>query len=97
MITPDLINGIFEATGAFFIALSIRKLYQDNVVRGVSWVHVAFFAAWGFWNLYYYPALDQWFSFWGGVGIVTTNTALVIMMLYYIHREKRTLAGKGRQ
>lgn len=80
---PDLINGTLEACGALFIFLSVRKLYQDKCVRGVSWLHAGFFAVWGYWNLFYYPHLDQWFSFFGGVAIVATNTFWLAQLIYY--------------
>ena len=86
--SPDLITGIFEAGGTGFISLSIIQLYKDKIVRGVSWVHVGFFTAWGFWNLFYYPHLGQWWAFAGGVGIVSANTFWLGQLLYYSHRER---------
>jgi hypothetical protein len=83
---PDLINGGFELLGGVFIALSIRKVLRDRAVAGISWLHVGFFTAWGFWNLFYYPHLDQWFSFAGGVLIVITNTVYLALLLYYSRR-----------
>lgn len=94
MMLNDTVNGIFESCGAFFILQSVIKLHRDKVVRGVSWIHSSFFAAWGYWNLYYYPSLDQWFSFWGGIGIVTTNTIWLMQIVYYEHKEQqRALAA----
>jgi ABC-type uncharacterized transport system permease subunit len=87
--TPDLINGCLKSAGGFFIALSVRKLYHEKIVRGVSWIPVAFFSAWGYWNLFYYPALDQWFSFVGGVGIVLINTVWLAQIAYYLWRERQ--------
>ncbi len=81
--TPDMITGSFGAFGAFFVLLSIRQAYIDKEVKGVSWVHFIFFLAWGYWNLYFYPHLGQWLSFYGGVGIVSANTVLVVQILYY--------------
>jgi hypothetical protein len=89
MTLPDVINGCFEGSGGIFIAMSIRRLYIDKLVRGVSWVPVTFFAVWGYWNLFYYPHLDQWVSFVGGLGIVTTNTIWVGQIIYYLWREPR--------
>lgn len=43
---PDFINGLFESLGSLFILVSIVKLNRDKKVRGVSWVHAGFFAAW---------------------------------------------------
>jgi len=88
MYIPDLVNGLFELAGGFFILLSCMKLYKDKKVRGISWIHVGFFASWGYWNLYYYPSLGQTISFIGGIGVVTMNTILLVQMLYYIKKEK---------
>lgn len=79
----DIINGMFECLGSVFISFSIFKLFKDKMVRGVSWVHVSFFSVWGFWNLYYYPSLNQWVSFYGGIGVTLANTAYLIMLIYY--------------
>lgn len=84
--TPDQINGMFEFAGAGFICLSIRKVLFDKRVAGVSWVHVSFFAFWGLWNLFYYPHLDQWWSFAGGVALVAVNLLYVGLLFYYSRR-----------
>ncbi len=86
--SPDLVNGLFEFGGACFLTLRLRRLYRDKLVRGADWRATAFFGAWGYWNLYYYPHLDQMWSFAGGSAIVAVNTTLVGMMLYYIRRER---------
>ena len=86
--TPDIINGCFEGAGGFFIVLSVRKLYREKLVRGVSWMPVAFFSAWGYWNLFYYPALDQWISFAGGVSITVVNTIWLAQIAYYSWLER---------
>ena len=85
--SPDLITGIFEVGGTAFIFLSIIQLYKDKIVRGVSWVHVGFFTIWGFWNLFYYPHLGQWWAFAGGIGIVSANAFWLCQLLYYLRRE----------
>ena len=79
----DLINGAFELLGGLLIGLSIRRLLRDRVVKGISWVPVAFFTAWGFWNLHYYPSLDQWWSFAGGIVVVTANALWLLFLLYF--------------
>jgi hypothetical protein len=79
----DLINGLFELLGGFFILPSIRRVRADRRVAGVSWVHMAFFTGWGFWNLLYYPALGQWCSFFGGVALVVVNLYYLGLLLYY--------------
>ena len=84
---PDIVNGTFEMCGAPFIILSIIKLAKEKRVRGISWVHAGFFALWGYWNLFYYPHLNQWVSFIGGIAIVITNTIWLIQLVYYSNKE----------
>jgi len=74
--------------GGFFVMLHCYRLYRDKKVKGVSFVATAYFAAWGFWNMYYYPSLQQWRSFFGGLLIVAMNTLWILMMIYYIRKEK---------
>jgi len=80
----DLINGCFELFGGCFILLSVLRLYKDKQVYGVNWLHPAYFTAWGWWNLYYYPSLGQWLSFSGGIVIVILNTIWILQMAYYL-------------
>lgn len=79
----DRINGLFELIGGLICFLNVRQLYKDKRTVGIYWPTQAFFASWGFWNLYYYPSLNQWNSFWGGVLLAIGNTTWVIMSKYY--------------
>lgn len=81
--SPDVINGIFEFTGSIFLWLNVYRLLKDKMVRGYSPWTTLFFSSWGYWNLFYYPHLDQWWSFTGGVSIVTANTIWLGFMFYY--------------
>lgn len=84
--TPDLINALFELLGSVMIWANVRQTARDQGYAGLYLPTVVFFALWGVWNLYYYPHLGQWLSFWGGVSIVTANTVWVIQMFYYGRR-----------
>jgi hypothetical protein len=84
--TADLINGSFEFVGSLMLWRNVAQLYRDKMVRGVHWSATGFFAAWGYWNLFYYPHLGQWLSFSGGVSIVAANTIWLGQMLYYIKK-----------
>jgi hypothetical protein len=77
----DGINGLFELGGGALCWLNVRQLLRDRRVSGIYWPVQAFFALWGWWNLYYYPALGQWVSFAGGVVLVLGNTLWVVMAL----------------
>lgn len=92
MTWPDVVNGFFELAGGAFVALSIRRVVKDKSVRGVSLHAAVFFAAWGYWNLFYYPHLGQWFSFAGGIGVTACNTVWVVLALWYKRQEKKGCA-----
>jgi len=84
----DTINGMFELMGGVFVFLHCLRLYKDKRVKGVSFVATGYFAMWGFWNMYYYPSLQQWASLVGGLFIVAMNVLWITMMFYYIRKEK---------
>jgi hypothetical protein len=79
----DMMNGCFEAFGAVLTWRNALQLYRDRKISGVYWPATAFFAAWGLFNLWYYPSLDQWWSFAGGVVLVVGNIAWVVMALLW--------------
>jgi len=82
-INNDKINGVFELAGGFFILLSVIQVWLDKSVAGVSLYHVGFFAGWGYWNLYYYKAIQQKFSFYASIGVTATNTVWLALLIYY--------------
>lgn len=71
--SPDLVNGIFEAGGAAMAWRNAAQLRKDKEIKGVYWPIYVFYSAWGVWNLWYYPALEQWFSFYAGAVLVAGN------------------------
>ncbi len=85
---PDLINGLYEALAGVMLGLSCIKLYEHKEVKGRSVIATVFFSSWGYWNLWYYPSLHQWLSFWGGLSIVAGNTLYAAMWYYYAHRKR---------
>lgn len=87
MVIPDLINALFEFLGGWFIFLHILTLRKDKCVRGVNFFAAAFFAVWGAWNVFYYPYLDQMFSFFAGIFILIMNTIWVSQLYYYTRKE----------
>ena len=83
----DVINGAFEFSGGLSTLLNIKVIRRDKKVQGVHWSTYAFFTTWGIWNLFYYPSLDQWFSFLGGVLIVLGNLIWLGHALYYMRNK----------
>lgn len=79
----DMINGGFELAAGLLTLLTTRALLRDKKVRGVSPIPLVLFTAWGFFNLAYYPSLDQWFSFLGSCVIVAVNVVNLTLMWSY--------------
>ena len=84
----DNINGMFELFGGLFILNSCYKLYKDKKVRGVSFIHIAYFTFWGYWNIEYYSNLEQWMSLVGSLGVTLINTLWLGQLIYYIRKER---------
>lgn len=86
--TPDIMNGILEMSGSLFLSLCVWKTWQDKAVKGVSWVAVSFFTGWAYWNLYYYPNLEQWWSLWGSMAMAVVQTIWLGQLIYYSRKAK---------
>ena len=83
----DSVNGMFEFYSGFFILLHCVKMFQDKKIRGVSLLAAIYFTAWSYWNLHYYPNLNQWWSFAGGAFTTLCHTIWFSMIIYYLRRE----------
>ncbi|MGD9728446.1 MAG: hypothetical protein AB7L09_02635 [Nitrospira sp.] len=83
MSTPDLVNGLLELLGAIMLMGNVVAIRESKCIKGVRWYPVAFFSVWGFWNLYFYPHLDQWLSFIGGLCMVVANMLWLGHVGYY--------------
>lgn len=84
----DLINGGFEAFGAWCSYKNCVRLHRDKRVRGLDYRTIGFYIAWGAWNLLYYPSLAQWLSFAGGVALTLFNCVWIGMAVHYTRKEK---------
>lgn len=89
----DYVNAIFEGGGACIQLLNVRQLLRDRTVRGVHWLPLSFWTAWGYWNIFYYPSLDQWLSFTGGLGVVACNTVNLYLMWRFWPRKGAPVSG----
>ena len=49
----------------------------------------------GLWNLIFYPFLGQWWSFAGGVFLVTMNFIWFGQLYYYLNSERGQVAQGG--
>ena len=79
----DLTNGIFEAVGSVFIWISVVSLYRAKGYAGIHIGQIVFYAAWGLWNVFYYPALGQWWSFLSGINVLIANIIWVSLAVKY--------------
>ena len=84
----DNINGLFELFSSFFILLHCVKMYKDKKIKGVSLLAAVYFTSWRYWNLHYYPHLEQWWSFVGGAATTIAHTLWFSMIIYYTRKEK---------
>jgi len=82
--SPDLINGLFETFGALLVFNHCRVTLRDRQVKGVSITSSALFTLWGWWNIFYYSHLDQWYSLCGGTLLMLGNTIWVALLIYYV-------------
>lgn len=83
MITPDQINATFEVVGALLTFMNTRQVWKDRGHAGIFVPAIALFTTWGFWNLYYYATLRQWWSVSATVVMVLANLSWLSLMFYY--------------
>jgi hypothetical protein len=88
MALNDIINGAFELSGSYFCWRNVYQIYKEKRTMGVYIPTWMFFTSWGIWNLYYYPSLDQMFSFFGGISLVLANLVWVVLAVIYKRRYK---------
>lgn len=94
---PDVVNALFEAGGALAILLSLRRLLRDKKLAGYDPATLAFFTAWGFWNLFFYPAVGASWSFFAGIAVVASNLAYLAAMAWFSRpaRERRAIVRRA--
>lgn len=86
--TLDHINAVFEGGSALLIASNVRRLRRDKTLSGVNILPTIWFSVWGFWNLFYYFGLGQWYSWALGALVFIANTTWVIFAVVYNAREE---------
>lgn len=79
----DLTNAGFEFFGSVTIWLNVARIRKDRGHAGISLASIIFFLLWGFWNLIYYPTLDQWASFAAGCSITLANMVWIGHLIYF--------------
>jgi hypothetical protein len=82
----DFINGLFECGGGLASWFNVYAIIRDKQIRGVSLAACAYFWSWGLWNLYYYPSLNQMWSFYGGMVVCAANFVWMYFAIRYRFR-----------
>lgn len=83
IVTQDYFNAMFEFVSSMLLMINVVRLYRDKKLAGVSIIPTVFFILWGVWNLYYYPSLNQTWSFVGGIFVVVVNAVWLVLAIYY--------------
>jgi hypothetical protein len=82
----DIVNACFELGGGLVNWTNVTALYRDKQVRGINWMSVLVFSLWGYFQLYYYPSLGQWFSLTCSLAITSANTTWLFLVIYYMRK-----------
>jgi hypothetical protein len=82
-LTNDMINGALEFGGSLFLFRNCWMLYEDKVVKGVSPWATFYFFSWAVWNLFFYPSLNQYWSWIGGMCIGLSQFVWIVLALWY--------------
>jgi len=86
LISPDVINGLFQLGCAALELYDIRILRQDKAVRGLHWSTILFFIIWNCWSIAYYVLLSQWFSLFSDFILFCTNILWLWLLIKYRRR-----------
>ncbi len=84
----DAVNGGYESLASLFLLINVMRLHRDKECKGVSIAPTAFFASWGYWNLFFFPYNGLWFSAIACGLVALVNTFWVGQMIYYSRRQK---------
>jgi len=79
----DMINAAFEFGGFLALMPSIMAIMRDKRVHGMSLLTPLFFTSWGWWNLFYYPSLDQFWSAIAAGLLASTNSVYLALLFKY--------------
>jgi hypothetical protein len=83
MMTPDIINGVFEVCGSVAVWMNFWAILKDRGYAGTRIPMMLFFTSWGFWNLFFYSHLLQWVSLYASLLLTAGNCAVVGAMLWF--------------
>jgi len=79
----DVINASFEFAGALLTWMNVRQVWKDKGHAGIFVPAIFVFMSWGFWNLYYYDSLNQWYSVLATWIMVAANVCLFTLLVKF--------------
>jgi hypothetical protein len=82
-VKPDQLNAGFEALAALLIWLNVADVWKKKATAGIHWIPLSLFTIWGYWNLFYYPHLGQWWSFAAAGFVAVANSAWLWLVVKY--------------
>lgn len=91
----DQINASLEFAGACFRTFDCVKLFRAKRFQGGSLFTALFFFGWGVFNMFYYPSLQQTWSFVAAILLTVVNGIWILMAVVYEHRIKVTRSAEG--
>lgn len=77
----DLINSLFQAGAIFFLCLNIRQIVIHSELKGVSIFMIVYFTVWGYWGIFMFYTLHQFWSMVTNIGIATAYTIWLTLAL----------------
>lgn len=82
-LTYDQINAGLEMGGAFLRALDCVKLFRAKRFVGGYLGTAMYFLLWGIFNTFYYPSLNQTWSFAAAIALAAMNGLWFVMAIHY--------------
>lgn len=70
----DSITSFFQVGAILFLLMNIRKLLKDGESKGVSIWMIVYFTAWGYWGIYMFWTLGQFWSMIANTGVALAHT-----------------------
>lgn len=79
----DAINAMFEFGGFLAVLPSILIVRKSKKIDGVSVITLWFFTAFGYWNILYYPHLNQACSTYAALLLAAANSYWLLLVWKY--------------
>ena len=79
----DFITSLFQAGAVLFLLLNVRQLWRDKELKGISLWMILYFTLWGYWGIYMFWDLKQYWSMLTNIGIAGAYTVWIGLAAFY--------------